>query len=525
MLKLRSHRSQKLLRQWVAITSGILVCAAMTVSCAPKQQTGTKLHDPHSVIPDTPLHPDRVGHRVAVPVELKDTGEAHWPSEVRLKDVSIQEIRQVGERVQVALDYTFRNLETNVVLEGELKRNGETIYSHLYQKTPVRPKLLVGQIFCTSQLSCVYPKVEIFYRQPNGTLETVQVHSNSAQTLGDLEAGADLGAIEPLPDLQALEESAHEGHFEFLEENKPGRFTAPQIEDELTLKAIAEIETPTEALLRALNQDDVEKPEVASTQTETQEEEAKSEEEVENKSDASPPRIDLDVISGEVRRAQRRPESTEFVQAYEEWLRNERLPVIDSKDFRSRGSLLGGGYLVPNDPQESCVRWRRPSDEHQLWVSSLTYFFLHYVGSFYCEQTENSLLIVNAGSFHGGGPFTGANTHQNGLDIDMRYPRNTGAAPSGSVIRNGAMISDNGIRALTWKVIKEMHRTNAVDLIVIHPAVIKAIRSEAEKTGEIAQFRELESHLLGRNDHHDHIHVQLKCAPMNHQCRNRRIGE
>jgi len=491
-------------------------------ACAPKQNSGNRLNYNSDINPDTPMHPTREGHRTAVPVEFSSgtSVDIKWPSEVRIQDVSVQEVKHVGEKVQVKTVYSYRDQRVEVTLEGVFEEDNESNVAYLYQTSPVRPKLLFGNLFCLSSTSCKKPRIELFYRTPEGTLETVQVFASSEGERTPIEIDPEDPSRDELEEAPAAstgteistttsstqevtvpadEMGARE------EDERPGRYVGIEINNERALTEISQLETPSEKVVVG---SDVQK-----------------EPAVEDSTQEEPPAPEnFDTVREEVRRARRRPTATEFHDQYIQWVNQNGIERIDSLDWRDEGTLRTS-VLVPGEERSGdCIQWKTTNSNH-LWGSSLAYYFLAEVSRYYCVETnDSSTLVVTSASLRQGGDTPHHGSHENGLDVDIRYPRN-GFSLNGTVIHNGEMIRSGKIRENTWTLLKIAFETGAVERFIVHPAVVSAMEQYANSIGESATFQKMTRKFYERNDHDDHIHFQLYCSPINQYCQETAIGE
>jgi penicillin-insensitive murein endopeptidase len=126
-----------------------------------------------------------------------------------------------------------------------------------------------------------------------------------------------------------------------------------------------------------------------------------------------------------------------------------------------------------------------------------------------------------------GGQLLGHESHQNGLDVDVRFlarnhhvqnpDSNTGFDEK--YVRSGRVTSNFDIER-NWLLIKSLVSSGRINRIFADGAIKKALCLNAKKTGDYVENIESLRRLQAYPAHTDHMHVRITCPRASPRCEN-----
>lgn len=146
------------------------------------------------------------------------------------------------------------------------------------------------------------------------------------------------------------------------------------------------------------------------------------------------------------------------------------------------------------------------------------------MGSWVRDNIPGQVLSIGNISTQFGGVQEGHVSHQNGLDVDIAYFTSTTTRMAKVVnVSNKQMSPDLRIDD-QFKLFKQLVGSEIVEMILVHPAIKKALCQRAMETGEIktGDEKNLATRTLKRiytaNDHDDHFHLRIECSSFDRTC-------
>lgn len=135
-------------------------------------------------------------------------------------------------------------------------------------------------------------------------------------------------------------------------------------------------------------------------------------------------------------------------------------------------------------------------------------------------------LQVGDISQQGGGPVTDLHSsHQNGLDVDLTFYRKNKVEQLQSQI-NGfqenmvvrGRLSKNFDTERNWEFMKQIHAQGQVQRVFVDPVIKKELCRFARQKNELYRHDEVLRSIRPLGNHHDHMHVRLKCPKSAADC-------
>ncbi|MEZ0391075.1 MAG: penicillin-insensitive murein endopeptidase [Pseudobdellovibrionaceae bacterium] len=114
-------------------------------------------------------------------------------------------------------------------------------------------------------------------------------------------------------------------------------------------------------------------------------------------------------------------------------------------------------------------------------------------------------------------------SHQNGIDVDIRYLRQD-ESQSSTVVDSKGRISPNFLAEKQWQLFKKAFATNQVEVAFVGPAIKKAMCDEARRAGDYrpgdqqTPVAEILRRLYPESGHNHHFHIRVKCSSDNPNC-------
>ena len=133
-----------------------------------------------------------------------------------------------------------------------------------------------------------------------------------------------------------------------------------------------------------------------------------------------------------------------------------------------------------------------------------------------------SRLQVGDLSAERGGKISLHSSHQNGLDVDLRFFGVDGREQDPSLVNGfderfvrGGRVTDNFDREQNWELVSHLVGSGKVQRIFIDPAIK---REFCRRAGTSSEVDEVLRRLRPYPNHDDHIHVRLYCPAGNPRC-------
>ncbi len=145
------------------------------------------------------------------------------------------------------------------------------------------------------------------------------------------------------------------------------------------------------------------------------------------------------------------------------------------------------------------------------------------MGAWVNSNIPGQILSIGNISTQFGGVQESHVSHQNGLDVDIAYFTPVTTRMMNVVNANGKVTSDLMIDA-QFKLFKQLVNTEAVEMILVHHTIKKALCERAVQTGEIKNVIDLTlatktlKQIYTANDHNNHFHLRLKCSSFDRSC-------
>lgn len=194
------------------------------------------------------------------------------------------------------------------------------------------------------------------------------------------------------------------------------------------------------------------------------------------------------------------------------------LGVARAVGFYSSGSLESAENFP--DSGNGFLKLFLPRDRG--WATrSLINTITHAAASVLSQYPNGERLQIGDASSYLGGYVSGHASHQNGLDVDLRYyavdqrevdPNYTGGF-SEYFVKNGEVTSNFDL-ARNWALVKSMVGSGIVSRMFVDPAIKAALcvfRGTAEATEALRRLRPYTNHA-------NHIHVRIRCPANSTSC-------
>lgn len=137
-----------------------------------------------------------------------------------------------------------------------------------------------------------------------------------------------------------------------------------------------------------------------------------------------------------------------------------------------------------------------------FYGSGLLVKMIEEAGKLFDKAHPNTHFEVNDLSAKNGGRVRPHVSHQNGLDVDIRYPKTA----------NGGLDHEKA-----WTIIKSFVSLGYVDVIFLNPVRMNDLCRYLKRSNE-KDYQNTFGKLYKENGHKTHLHVRLKCTPHNNEC-------
>lgn len=191
--------------------------------------------------------------------------------------------------------------------------------------------------------------------------------------------------------------------------------------------------------------------------------------------------------------------------------------------FYSDGQLVDGESMA--ETGEGYIQMYREDD--QIWA---TRQILNLIQATAVDMAKKypgrDRMQVEAMSLKNGGEVGGHGSHENGLDVDIQYfklnnvehdPIATGRKYADSMVI-GKKASPNFDVERNWELVKTLHKHGKVQRIFMDQVLKKQICIYVKAKKDLKTNIEALRSIRHVENHHDHMHVRLRCPPEMKKC-------